>query len=191
MTKGEFSFRYLGVPISTKKLTIMQCQPLIKKIIARIKRWVAKLLSYAGRVQLIKCVPFGVQTFWSQIFLIPKKVIKIILSACRTFLWTDKSGVSRKALMAWEKACLPKSTGGLNIVALDVWNAAAIMKLFWNLAHKKVVLWIRWVHNYYVKGRDINAIAVPKQASWVIKKIISASEYANGNKSMHQQKFKI
>lgn len=33
---GELPFRYLGVPLSHKKLTIAQCMPLIEKITSRI-----------------------------------------------------------------------------------------------------------------------------------------------------------
>ncbi|KAH0682653.1 hypothetical protein KY289_020405 [Solanum tuberosum] len=51
---GEFPFKYLGVPLSTKKLTIMQWSPLVNKIIARISSWTAKKLSYAGRMQLVQ-----------------------------------------------------------------------------------------------------------------------------------------
>jgi len=66
--KGELPFRYLGIPLSSKKLSVIQCQPLVKKIICRIEKWSSKLLSYIGRLQLIKSVLFGVQ-------------------ACRVFLW--------------------------------------------------------------------------------------------------------
>lgn len=76
----------------------------------------------------------------------PKKVLKVIQSACRTFLWTGKTDISRLALVAWEKVCLPKAAEGLNIVDIEVWNKATVMKMFWNLALKKDVLWIKWVH---------------------------------------------
>ena len=58
--KGEMSFRYLGVPLTSRKLTIGQCQPLIDKIVAMIRHWSARLLSYGGRLQLIKSVLFAV-----------------------------------------------------------------------------------------------------------------------------------
>lgn len=108
-SKGAFPFKYWGVPLDSKKLSIMQCQPLIKKILARIESWSAKLLSYAGRLQLKKSVLFGVQTYWSQVFLIPQKVLQIIQSACRSFLWTGKDGISKRALVAWEYLSLPKT----------------------------------------------------------------------------------
>ena len=41
-TMEELPFKYLGVPLSTKKLTIIQWYPLIDKIMERINSWTAK-----------------------------------------------------------------------------------------------------------------------------------------------------
>lgn len=38
-------------------------------------------------------------------------------------------------------------------------------------------MWIQWVHSYYIKDRNIKNMATPKQASWVIKKILDAREW--------------
>nr|XP_009606675.1 uncharacterized protein LOC104100985 [Nicotiana tomentosiformis] len=46
-TNGALPFKYLGVPLSTKKLTFIQWQSLIEKIVARITSWTTKKLSYA------------------------------------------------------------------------------------------------------------------------------------------------
>lgn len=50
MTEGQLPFKYLGVPLSSQKLSVMQCQPLGQKILQRINCWAAKLLSYASGV---------------------------------------------------------------------------------------------------------------------------------------------
>ncbi|OIT30257.1 hypothetical protein A4A49_59552, partial [Nicotiana attenuata] len=47
LASGELPFKYLGVPLSTKKLSLMQWQPLIDKMTKRITSWTAKTLSYA------------------------------------------------------------------------------------------------------------------------------------------------
>ncbi|KAG5612493.1 hypothetical protein H5410_023774 [Solanum commersonii] len=47
-------FKYLDVPLSAKKLIINECMSLVEKIVARVRYWTSKLLSYSGRVQLIK-----------------------------------------------------------------------------------------------------------------------------------------
>ncbi|KAH0724700.1 hypothetical protein KY284_000565 [Solanum tuberosum] len=69
-TRGVLPFRYLGVTLSTKKLSVGQCQPLIDKMMGRITNWTVKFLSYAGRLQLVKSVLRTMQTFWTQIFML-------------------------------------------------------------------------------------------------------------------------
>lgn len=78
----------LGVPLDSKKLTIENCAPLIEKITGRLRHWTTKLLSYAGRLQLIKSVLFGISLYWLQIFPLPKKVFKHIEGLCRSFMWS-------------------------------------------------------------------------------------------------------
>lgn len=172
--EGTMPFRYLGVPLSSKKLTLAQYLALIEKITARMKCWSTSLLSYAGRLQLIKSVIFGLQTYWSQIIVLPKKLIKAIETACRTFLWTGNITVSKKALVALERICTPYAVGGLNITNLDFWNKVAIIKQLWALERKKDSLWIRWIHTYYIKQESLENCQIPKQAAWVTRKIIAA-----------------
>nr|XP_009614467.1 uncharacterized protein LOC104107386 [Nicotiana tomentosiformis] len=100
---GTLPFKYLGVPLSTKKLILLQWQPLIEKITSRITSWSAKKLSYAGKTQLFKSVLFGIQAYWAQLFLIPEKVLKTIDAYCRSFVWSGSSIITRKALVAWDR----------------------------------------------------------------------------------------
>ncbi|XP_019237844.1 PREDICTED: uncharacterized protein LOC109217990 [Nicotiana attenuata] len=107
-TVGELPFKYLGVTLSSKKLSIQQCMPLIEKTIARLKCWSTKFLSYSGRVKLIKSVIFEI-----------------------TFFWTGSNEPSRRALVAWDKICMPLLAGGLNVIDVTNWNKAALCKLLW------------------------------------------------------------
>ncbi|XP_075076819.1 uncharacterized protein LOC142163432 [Nicotiana tabacum] len=132
-----------------------QWQPLIDKIVARISSWTARKLPYARRIQLIRAVLFGIQSYWSQMFLIPAKVIKTIEAYCRSFMWLGTNVITKRALISWEKVCKPKSVGGLNILNLKQWNRAAILKLQWDLTSKADRLWIKWVH--MAKSTDTKA----------------------------------
>ena len=91
------------------------------------------------------------QTFWTQIFILPKKVLRELESYCRIFLWTGKLSPSKKALVAWQHLSLPKVSEGWNIILITLWNMVAITKLLWDLANKADKLWVRWVHTYYIK----------------------------------------
>ncbi|XP_070017034.1 uncharacterized protein [Nicotiana sylvestris] len=104
---------------------------------------------------LYDCFQEFSQIYWSQIFVLPTKVIKLIEDTCRRFLWTEGVELTKRALLAWEKVCYPASAGGLNILDIAIWKRAAISKLLWNLCCKKDKLWVKWVHNYYIKGGQI------------------------------------
>ncbi|XP_060192448.1 uncharacterized protein LOC132621967 [Lycium barbarum] len=145
-TMGEIPFKYLGVPLSSRKLNIQQCLPLVEKIVTRIRCWSSKWLSYSGRLQLIKSVLYEMQTYWGQVFLLPQKIVKMVNTVRRIFLWTGSAETSKKALVAWDTMCLPKAAGELNIIDFAKWNKAAICKLLWALSHKKDTLWVQWTH---------------------------------------------
>ena len=51
---GDFPIKYLGVPLHYDKLSRADIQPLVDKILKRIAGWRGKLLSYGGRLVLIK-----------------------------------------------------------------------------------------------------------------------------------------
>lgn len=104
--EGLLPFRYLEAPLSTRKLSIQQRQPLIDKITSRIKHWSARLLCFGGRLQLTKSVLFVVTNYWLQCFPLPKKVLKHIDSLCRSFLWKGTEELSRKSPVAWEDVCV-------------------------------------------------------------------------------------
>ncbi|XP_075083309.1 uncharacterized protein LOC142167054 [Nicotiana tabacum] len=122
LTLGTLPFKYPGVPLSTRKLITHQCIPLVEKIVDRIRSWTSKFLSYAGRLQLIKSVLFEMQTYWAQVFLIPKKAIKTINSICRNFLWVGVHDNTSRAPVAWETLCKPRAADGLNIINYALWN---------------------------------------------------------------------
>ena len=140
----------------------------------RVHGWAAKHLSYVGRLQLVKSVLFGIQTYWAHIFILPKKILKEVEARFRIFLWTGTGNPSRKALVAWSQVCLPKASGGWNLISLSEWNLAAITRLLWDLACKADNLWVKWVHTYYFKDKPWWRQPVPKTCSWVLKKFSTA-----------------
>ncbi|XP_058768387.1 uncharacterized protein LOC131642117 [Vicia villosa] len=173
---GKLPFKYLGVPLASRKLAIYQYEPLIDKIVSRIRHWAAKLLSYAGRLQLIKSVLFTTTNYWMQVFLIPKKVLHNIEAICRTFLWAGTDIISRKSPIAWDKVCYTKAAGGQNVTSLLEWNLATISKLLWNLQAKEDKLWIKWMDHYYIKGQQVMEWQVKANCSWILRKIMQCRE---------------
>ncbi|KAL0455538.1 UNVERIFIED_CONTAM: hypothetical protein Slati_0893000 [Sesamum latifolium] len=60
------------------------------------------MLSFAGRVQLIKSVLSALQVYWAMAFILPKHVIKEVEKRLRNFLWKGSTAVGY-AKVSWKQ----------------------------------------------------------------------------------------
>ncbi|CAH9093039.1 unnamed protein product [Cuscuta europaea] len=164
--QGSFPVRYLGIPLAPLSISVAQFSPLIDKVTDYLDAWNSKTLSYAGKVELITSVLHGVQAFWMGIFPIPRAIIDRITSLCRMFLWGNKH-----AKVAWSDVCLPKNEGGLGIRDAKVWNCALLSRTLWNIHAKKDSLWVKWMNEVYLFGRDVWTFVPHTKDSRLIKTI--------------------
>ena len=86
-----------------KKLSTHHYSPLIDKIVNKIKLWTTRLLTYAGRLQLINNIMFAIANYWLNCFPFSKSVIKKIEIICQNFLWTGGFEGSWKSTVAWKQ----------------------------------------------------------------------------------------
>ncbi|XP_073313562.1 uncharacterized protein [Primulina huaijiensis] len=154
---GNLPFRYLGVPLASKKLRALDYIPLVDTISTKISSWPRHSLSYAGKLELIRSVVQGIECFWLSILPLPSCIIDAIYSLCRKFVWPTKHPP-----IAWHTLCKPIEAGGLGLKNLKAWNKALLAKTLWNIHNKKDSLWIKWINHEYSH--------VPNVWSWVWKK---------------------
>ena len=98
---SNFPLQYLGVPITSNRLTTMECGNLVEKITARMKIWATKSLSYAGRVVLINTMVFGMFNYWASIFNLPTEIVSKITQLCRNYLWGGAAEFKRVPHVSW------------------------------------------------------------------------------------------
>ncbi|XP_077233610.1 uncharacterized protein LOC143883275 [Tasmannia lanceolata] len=91
--EGRLPIRYLGLPFITSRLTNQDCQPLLSKIRKRLAMWGNKMLSRAGRLELIKSVLSSFQVYWSGTYNIPATILQDIEKIFRNFFWAGKDQV--------------------------------------------------------------------------------------------------
>jgi ABC-type uncharacterized transport system permease subunit len=97
MLEGVLPIHYLGVPLTTKKLSLSNCATLMEKISGRINSWLSRHFFLVGRLQLISSVLFSIQIYWFNIFILPKKVIRLIEQKFNWLLWNENDSSSTKA----------------------------------------------------------------------------------------------
>ncbi|GKD34635.1 RNA-directed DNA polymerase, reverse transcriptase-related family protein [Tanacetum coccineum] len=105
---GILPVRYLGLPLFTKKMRAADLAPLIEKIKLQISTWMARQLSFVGRLQLLSSVILSLTNFWMAAFRLPKACINEIDKLCASFLWSGPGLKTTKAKVSWKVVCTPK-----------------------------------------------------------------------------------
>ncbi|XP_074266065.1 uncharacterized protein LOC141588526 [Silene latifolia] len=109
--EGSFPFRYLGIPISHKRMAIGDCTRLVEKVVERIRGWGTRKLSYARRLVLVKAVLTQLHSFWTRILVIPTTVLDGIEQICHNYLWSGADSYLKSHVVSWDKVCREKKFG--------------------------------------------------------------------------------
>lgn len=176
-TKTEFPIRYLGLPLSHRKPRKVDFQPLLGAVQARLAGWKSNLLSYGGRITLIKAVLIALPLHYMQAIHVPKGVIKHIDKARRSFLWKGNENCKGiNCLVGWEKVCALKSNGGMGILDLDTQNQALLIKWMWKLDTEISGMWAQTVSKLYGSLRR-DQLAISSQCSFFMRSVLDLSPF--------------
>lgn len=171
--EGNFPFVYLGLPITSGKLSARYCDPLVSKICRRIGLWTCKSLSQAGRLQLIKSILFNIQSYWAMYMFLPAMVIKHLQRILSKFLWRGDLNGSCIYKIAWKNCCSPQSHGGLGLNHLCRWNDSAVIYQIWRIINRYDSIWVDWIYHYELKRSYFWTRKIPSKCSWCWRKILS------------------
>ncbi|GAV92229.1 zf-RVT domain-containing protein, partial [Cephalotus follicularis] len=109
--EGMLPLTYLGLHLITKRLTKVDCTPLVERITARVNSWTSRTWSFASRLQLVKATLINIQSYWCSTFLLPRHTVKQCERTLRKFLW----GGHGRGKVQWAEVCKPLAEGGLGI----------------------------------------------------------------------------
>ncbi|XP_020697800.1 uncharacterized protein LOC110110584 [Dendrobium catenatum] len=114
-SQADHVIKYLGLPTSTKRLTISHFQPLLSKITILLAGWKVKFLSFVGRIKYLKFTIANTIAYWIRGAIIPKAGCKLIDRICARFLYHGSSTDKKLHLISWRKTTLPYCFGSLGI----------------------------------------------------------------------------
>jgi hypothetical protein len=109
--------------------------------------------SVRKRCGSLSLVLYTIQIYWSNIFILPKKVIRLIEQKFNRFLWNGSDASAAKAKVSWDALYVPKTEGDLGLRKLEDWIRTSILKHIWNLFTKAGSLQVAWVKMNSIKGR--------------------------------------
>lgn len=108
--------KYLGVVIARQaQQADLTHEMLVEKMMSKLAGWKVNILSFAGRVTLIKPVLVAIPVYYMTVAVLPTKTVNEINSLLRKFLWVKLGQDRYMAMVGWHKICLPIEEGGLGI----------------------------------------------------------------------------
>lgn len=129
--RGELPSRYLGLPLNPKRISAAIMQPFVDRITAKLHSWTIKYLSFAGKVQMIYIVIYGMVNLWSSVFVLPKWFYAKVDSLCSGFLWKNSTTSASGARVSRSDICKLKKEGGLGIRKLEDFERVFRLKRVW------------------------------------------------------------
>ncbi|XP_074318496.1 uncharacterized protein LOC141655309 [Silene latifolia] len=107
---------------------------------------------------------------------VPGWVKEDILQVARNYLWDGTVAYMRVPNVSWDKSCSPKAEGGLGIKDSYALNIAVDGKLNWWIYCCPDKLWVKWVNQIYLKGKNLDDYTPTGDLSWGWKNVCRVKE---------------
>jgi hypothetical protein len=123
---------YLGIPLTIRRPTCAQLQPLVDRIAAWLPTWKAHLMDKSGRLKLVRAVLCAIPIHQLLVYAPPKKTIKQIEKIQRGFLWAGrKEANGGNCHVNWNRVCRPIQFGGLGVQNMAKAGLALRLRWLW------------------------------------------------------------
>ena len=142
--------------------------PLVERFQKRLSNWKSKLLSYGGRLTLLKSVLGNLGVYFFSIFKAPSTIIKKLESTRRKFFWGGNSDERKMAWIAWDTVIAPLNQGGLGIGSLKISNQAMLAKWWWRFLVDDIALWRKIIISIHGHCGGLRSVSSPsyKAGPW-------------------------
>ncbi|XP_062103559.1 uncharacterized protein LOC133814640 [Humulus lupulus] len=113
--KSPLPFRYHGIAICSKRISLAECNVLVEKLIHRIRICSTRHLSFASRLTLVNAVLMSIHLYWAQVMILLKALLDRVNQICKAFLWHGTPENNGPAYVSWGDVCKNKIEGGLGL----------------------------------------------------------------------------
>ncbi|EOY21945.1 Uncharacterized protein TCM_014115 [Theobroma cacao] len=128
---GYLPTTYLRLPLGAKHNSTRFWDPILEKVKRKLAGWKTKMLSFEGRITLLKSVLTSMPVFFMSLFQVPHKVKNELEKLQRRFLWGGDDQKRKIHLVKWDKVCNYKDCRGIDITDIEVKNHALLNKWIW------------------------------------------------------------
>ncbi|XP_021992095.1 uncharacterized protein LOC110888906 [Helianthus annuus] len=166
-------FKYLGLKVGANMNRVVNWRPVYDIFESRLALWKSALLSFGGRITLIRSVLVSLPIYYFSLYKAPVKVVKDLECLIKKFLWGGSSEVNKTHWVAWDRITIDKKHGGLGISKLSDINRALLCKWGWRFKREKEHLWVKVVEAIHSGGSSWSFLPVKKSLGGVWNNIVS------------------
>ncbi|KAF5931642.1 hypothetical protein HYC85_027813 [Camellia sinensis] len=130
-----------GLPLGANPRRKSTWDPVVAKFQKKLSSWKRRLLSFAGRLTLIKSALSNLPLYFLSIFKMPKGIVKAISKIQANFLWGSSAASRKVHMVKWREVTKGKNQGGLGIRDLGVVNECLLLKWWWRYGSEDTALW--------------------------------------------------
>lgn len=147
---GTIPMKYLGMPISSRALTMGDFDPIVENVAGRVEPWQGKLLASGGRLVLINDCHTNMPMFVMVFYLLKDGTHAAFNKVRSRFFWAKEQGRQKYHMVKWEHICSPKEVGGLGVINTKVMNWCLMAKWAWKILRGQGGLWLSVFSNKYL-----------------------------------------
>ena len=176
---GTLPFTYLGLPIGCNMSLTENWKLLIDKFKTKLSGWKANLLSFGGRLTLIKSVLGSLGIYYLSIFKVAVSVLKLLEKMCASFFWGSSQDNKKLAWLKWPNVVASFEKGGLNIGSLKSFNLALLHKWRWRMYSNPNSLWVKVIKTLHGVEGGFDNNGCNHNGLWA--KIVGSSNYLHSS----------
>lgn len=127
---APFPVKYLGIPLSIRRLSAVSFQPLVDQLADKLPTWRASMMPRAGRLALIRAVLAAIPLHQLMVLGLDKRTLKQVNKILRGFLWAGRTDANGgHCHVNWSRVRRPPRLGGLGIP--DLARTAISLRVLW------------------------------------------------------------
>ncbi|XP_071719506.1 uncharacterized protein [Rutidosis leptorrhynchoides] len=162
----KLPFTFLGLPVGKNMNRIDSWDPILNKFKSKLATWKVNLLSFGGRLTLIKSVLGALGTYYFSMFKAPKGVLKSFESIRAKFFWGCSNDTKKVQWVKWSDVCRGKDKGGLGVIPLKNLNNSLLYKWRWRYLTCKNWLWSKVVRAIHGSSPDVVTLPSSISGKW-------------------------
>lgn len=152
--RGHFPMKYLGLPLSYKRLSKEELSVSANKVEKRLETWKCNQLSHGGRSILINSSLSSIPVYSMGFYWLHEGTHKRFDTGRGRFFWEGVGNKKKYHMIKWETLAVPKEFGGLGFIDTRIMNTVLLAKWIFKLDRGENSMALVVLRKKYLRGRS-------------------------------------